>query len=451
MNDTIDNCRVAGTITLDGEDIYTSGIDAVELRARVGMVFQNPNPFPKSIYENVAYGPRIHGLARHRSEFDEIVETSLIKAGLFSEVKDRLHEPGTSLSGGQQQRLCIARTIAVSPEVILMDEPCSALDPIATARVEELISDLRQNFTIVHGHALHAAGRPCFGAHGNVPSRPYGRGKRYGYDFHEPDRPAYPGLHHGSLRLRRRGGFRTLKHEREQPWPTSHILTAFDDELKYLQRRISEMGGLAEEMVSESVTALVNTDTALAQKVISDDLILDEAEREIGDKAVVVIARRQPVATDLREIVGAIRIAADLERVGDMAKNTAKRVISVQGTGVPRKLAHGIEHLSELALLQLKEVLDAYNSRQADKANSIRERDDEIDAIYTSLFRELLTYMMEDPRNITTCTHLLFCAKNIERIGDPRHQYCGDDLLHRNRRTASGGTSQGRYLDSCRR
>ncbi|AJY45338.1 phosphate signaling complex protein PhoU [Martelella endophytica] len=198
----------------------------------------------------------------------------------------------------------------------------------------------------------------------------------------------------------------------------SHILTAFDEELKYLQRRISEMGGLAEEMVSESVEALVNTDSALAQKVISDDLVLDEAEREIGDKAVVIIARRQPVASDLREIMGAIRIAADLERVGDMAKNTAKRVISVQGTGVPRKLAHGIEHLSELALLQLKEVLDAYNSRQADKANSIRERDEEIDAIYTSLFRELLTYMMEDPRNITTCTHLLFCAKNIERIGD---------------------------------
>ena len=198
----------------------------------------------------------------------------------------------------------------------------------------------------------------------------------------------------------------------------SHILTAFDDELKYLQRRISEMGGLAEEMVSESVTALVNTDTELAEKVIKDDLVLDEAEREIGEKAVVVIARRQPVAADLREIMGAIRIASDLERVGDMAKNTAKRVISVQGSGVPRKLAHGIEHLSELALLQLKEVLDAYTSRQADKASSIRERDDEIDAIYTSLFRELLTYMMEDPRNITSCTHLLFCAKNIERIGD---------------------------------
>jgi len=160
MNDTIDNCRVTGTITLDGEDIYTSGIDVVELRARVGMVFQNPNPFPKSIYENVAYGPRIHGLARHRADFDRIVETSLQKAGLFNEVKDRLQEPGTSLSGGQQQRLCIARAIAVSPEVILMDEPCSALDPIATARVEELISELKQNYTIVMvTHSMQQAAR----------------------------------------------------------------------------------------------------------------------------------------------------------------------------------------------------------------------------------------------------------------------------------------------------
>ncbi|MCD1634149.1 phosphate ABC transporter ATP-binding protein PstB [Martelella mediterranea] len=160
MNDTIENCRVTGTITLDGEDIYTSGIDVVELRARVGMVFQNPNPFPKSIYENVAYGPRIHGLARHRADFDRIVETSLQKAGLFNEVKDRLHEPGTSLSGGQQQRLCIARAIAVSPEVILMDEPCSALDPIATARVEELISELKQNYTIVMvTHSMQQAAR----------------------------------------------------------------------------------------------------------------------------------------------------------------------------------------------------------------------------------------------------------------------------------------------------
>ncbi|AYG58013.1 phosphate signaling complex protein PhoU [Rhizobium jaguaris] len=199
---------------------------------------------------------------------------------------------------------------------------------------------------------------------------------------------------------------------------STHILSAYDEDLKFLTRRISEMGGLAEQMVSDSVRALVNGDASLAQKVISDDVILDHAEREVGDKAIVTIARRQPMAADLREIMGSIRIASDLERVGDLGKNTAKRVIAVQGTGVPRRLARGIEHLSELALVQLKEVLDVYTTRSPDKAVSIRERDEEIDAMYTSLFREMLTYMMEDPRNITTCTHLLFCAKNIERIGD---------------------------------
>ncbi|AQT46463.1 MULTISPECIES: phosphate ABC transporter ATP-binding protein PstB [Bartonella] len=160
MNDTIDGAKVTGLITLDGQDIYDPDIDVVELRARVGMVFQKPNPFPKSIYENVAYGPRIHGLAKSRKELDTIVEQSLVKAGLFDEVKDRLNDAGTGLSGGQQQRLCIARAIAVSPEVILMDEPCSALDPIATARIEELIDDLRENFTIVIvTHSMQQAAR----------------------------------------------------------------------------------------------------------------------------------------------------------------------------------------------------------------------------------------------------------------------------------------------------
>ncbi|EYR83204.1 MULTISPECIES: phosphate signaling complex protein PhoU [unclassified Shinella] len=199
---------------------------------------------------------------------------------------------------------------------------------------------------------------------------------------------------------------------------SSHIVSIYDEELKYLSRRISEMGGTAEQMVADSVRALVTTDAALAQKVISEDVILDTAERQINDKAIVTIAKRQPMAADLREIMGAIRIAAELERVGDLGKNTAKRVIAVQSSGMPRKLARGLEHLAELALMQLKEVLDVYATRSIEKAKAIRERDDEIDAIYTSLFRELLTYMMEDPRNITPCTHLLFCAKNIERIGD---------------------------------
>ena len=160
MNDIIEGCRVEGDIRLEGDDIYDRGVDVVQLRAKIGMVFQKPNPFPKSIYENIAYGPRIHGLAANRSEMDEIVESSLKGAGLWKEVSDRLPEPGNSLSGGQQQRLCIARAIAVSPEVILMDEPCSALDPIATAHIEELIDELRQNFTIaIVTHNMQQAAR----------------------------------------------------------------------------------------------------------------------------------------------------------------------------------------------------------------------------------------------------------------------------------------------------
>ncbi len=160
MNDIIEICRVEGDIRLEGVDIYSGEIDPVLLRARVGMVFQKPNPFPKSIYENVAYGPRIHGLAKDRTELDEIVETSLRKAALWDEVKDRLHAPGTGLSGGQQQRLCIARAIATRPEVILMDEPASALDPIATARIEELIDELKQNYCIVIvTHSMQQAAR----------------------------------------------------------------------------------------------------------------------------------------------------------------------------------------------------------------------------------------------------------------------------------------------------
>ena len=160
MNDTIDGCSVKGSIKMDSEDIYDPKVDPVQLRAKVGMVFQKPNPFPKSIYDNVAYGPKIHGLTRNKAELDEVVETSLRKAALWNEAKDRLQSPGTGLSGGQQQRLCIARAIATSPEILLMDEPCSALDPIATAQVEELIDELRSQFSVVIvTHSMQQAAR----------------------------------------------------------------------------------------------------------------------------------------------------------------------------------------------------------------------------------------------------------------------------------------------------
>ena len=197
-----------------------------------------------------------------------------------------------------------------------------------------------------------------------------------------------------------------------------HTVTSYEEELKSIVRRISEMGGQAERMVEQSVAALMRSDWGLAQSVVADDLLLDAAQRELDERAIKTIAKRQPMAVDLREIVGAIRISNDLERIGDLAKNIAKRVIAVHEHSQPVQLVRGIEHLSELALEQLKEVLDAYGARDHRRAMAVRENDEAIDSMYTSIFRELLTYMMEDPRNITACTHLLFSAKNIERIGD---------------------------------
>ncbi|AQT41830.1 phosphate uptake regulator, PhoU [Bartonella apihabitans] len=200
--------------------------------------------------------------------------------------------------------------------------------------------------------------------------------------------------------------------------PINHTVRSFDEELGYLEAKIAKMGTFASEMIEEAVNAVVNNDLDLAKKVISDDMFLDETEREIDEKSVAIIAKRQPMAVDLREIIGAMRIAADLERVGDMGKNIAKRAAAIVESRQPASLYHGLQSFATLTLNQLKEVLDAYASRSLERIDAVRNRDEEIDAMYTSLFRELLTYMMEDPRNITACTHLLFCAKNIERIGD---------------------------------
>jgi phosphate transport system protein len=199
---------------------------------------------------------------------------------------------------------------------------------------------------------------------------------------------------------------------------TQHTFRAYDEELRFLANRIAAMGGHAERIVDKSVLALVNSDLDLARRVILDDAVLDEGQCEIDEKAIVIIAKRQPVADDLREIIGAIRISADLERVGDLGKNIAKRAVAVTETRQPPSLFRGLQALADLALTQLKEVLDVYASREVERIGFTRDRDEQIDAVYTSLFRELLTYMMEDPRNITACTHMLFCAKNIERIGD---------------------------------
>lgn len=197
-----------------------------------------------------------------------------------------------------------------------------------------------------------------------------------------------------------------------------HTVSAYEQELRDLAGRIAEMGGLAEHLLARAVESLIRLDTSAAQRVISDDIRLDRLQKMTEDQAISIIARRQPMASDLREIIAALRISGDLERIGDLAKNIAKRVIAIDGSFPQKRLLTGVEHLAEIAAAQLKDVLDAFTHRNEALATQVRERDDEIDALHTSLFRELLTYMMEDPRNISFCAHLLFCAKNIERIGD---------------------------------
>ena len=197
-----------------------------------------------------------------------------------------------------------------------------------------------------------------------------------------------------------------------------HTIKAFDVDLQDLVRVVAEMGGLAEKQIGDAFQALDKHDIALAERVVADDAKIDALQREIEEKAILTIARRQPMAVDLREIVGALRVSNDLERIGDLAKNTAKRALALEGEYRAQKQLRGVEHMSEIAIEQLKAVLDAYSNHDDARALEVWKRDGEIDAIYTSLFRELLTYMMEDPRHITLCTHLLFAAKNIERIGD---------------------------------
>jgi phosphate transport system protein len=197
-----------------------------------------------------------------------------------------------------------------------------------------------------------------------------------------------------------------------------HIVTSFEDDLQGLARSIAEMGGRAEQLVERSIAALLRSDPDLAHEVIEADKKVDELHRAIEERAILVIARRQPMAQDLRETIAAIRISSDLERVADLGKNIARRALAIQNQTFSQTVRVGVEHLAELGLRQVKKALDAYATRDLTAAEEVCAKDDEIDNVYTSLFRQLLTYMMEDPRNISMCTHLLFCAKNIERIGD---------------------------------
>jgi phosphate transport system regulatory protein PhoU len=403
---------VEGEITLDGEDIYDNRVDPVQLRAKVGMVFQKPNPFPKSIYDNVAYGPRIHGLATNKAELDEIVEKSLRRAALWDEAKDRLAQPGTGLSGGQQQRLCIARAVATSPEVLLMDEPCSALDPIATAQVEELIDELRTRFSVVIvTHSMQQAARV------SQKTAFFHLGELVEYDDTRRSSPT-PTIRAPKATLPAGSAERFIQDEFPQ-WLRPNTSSPPSTAISKRSRPTScEWAGWS-RMRSRIRDGARGPRPRPGRSVREgDDAAIDALDEQINEEAARIIAQRQPIASDLRTVLSVFRISSNLERIGDYAKNIAKRSEAimdhppVNGTGASlRRMARQVE-------LMLKDVLDAYIQRDPDLALDVRDRDIEVDQMYSALFREYLTFMMEDPRNITTCMHLHFMAKNIERMGD---------------------------------
>ena len=319
MNDLVEGCRISGDIKLDGVDIYKDKMDVNVLRKRVGMVFQKPNPFPMSIYDNIAYGPRTHGI-HNKAQLDEIVERSLRGAAIWDEVKDRLNKSALGMSGGQQQRLCIARALAVEPEVLLMDEPTSALDPISTSKVEELATELKENYTIVMvTHNMQQAARIS-------------------------DKTAFFLL--GELVRWARRSVCSPRPWTSAPRITSRAASAkevrqmgtsvrkmYDAELLQLDTMLARMGHAAGGAIESAMTALRTGDTELARSVIARDSEIDSAEHEIEHRCLTLFLRQQPVAGDLRKVSTALKMVTDIERIADQASDIAEIALHLHAEG----------------------------------------------------------------------------------------------------------------------
>ena len=325
MHELTPGARVEGEITIDGEDIYDPRVDPVQVRRLVGMVFQQPNPFPTmSIYENVAAGLNLNSSKMSKSEKDEVVERSLRGAHLWDEVKDRLDKPGSGLSGGQQQRLCIARAIAVEPEVLLMDEPCSALDPVATLAIEDLIKELKEQLHDRDRHPQHAAGEPRQRLHGLLqpreerrPGAP-GRDRRDDEDLLQPDQEGHRGLRQRAVRLSPRHAARATRRSSRSS-------------------RSAALGGLdlVVETLNRTLEAVEHSDIELAEMVIADDDRIDGRYLEVHQSILTLLATQAPVATDLRLIAALLHVMKSIERMGDQCVNIAK-VIPLTGHEPPR-------------------------------------------------------------------------------------------------------------------
>ena len=403
MNDLVPGARIQGTILMDDKDIYAPDMDVVVLRKRVGMVFQRPNPFPMSIYDNVAYGPRIHG-ERSKAALDDLVESSLRGAALWEEVKDRLNKSALGLSGGQQQRLCIARSLAVRPEVLLMDEPASALDPISTAKIEDLIRDLRNTYTIaIVTHNMQQAARvsdyTAFFLSGEL-------------------------VEHGATGTM----FTNPKDQRTEDYITGRFgqgtrrtsgmaRHTFHEELEQLQRDLLKMGTLVSAAIENAVASLAKVDVVLARQVIDGDDTVDQMMINIEKRCLELMALQQPLAKDLRTIGTALKIVTDLERMADHAVDIAKVTVRLEGETLIKELID-IPRMAQRVQTMIREALEAYVQRDVEHATRMIHMDDEIDRTYNEVFEELMGIMQAEPSKTKQATYLLLVALYLERVGD---------------------------------
>ena len=400
MNDLVPSAKVEGEVLYHGQDLYGDGVDPVEVRRRIGMVFQRPNPFPKSIYDNVAWGPRVLGM---KKDLDERIEQALTAAALWDEVKDRLKKNALSLSGGQQQRLCIARAIAIEPEVLLLDEPASALDPIATAAIEELMHDLKRDYTLVivtHNmqQAARVADMTAFftpGSRGGKAHRRPGGVRHHQQVLHESVRQADGGLRHRPIRMR----------------------TTFQDELNLLESALQEEGSLVLRALRGALKAVEERDSDLADEVIGFDDEVDRLYVQIEQGVESLLARQTPVASDLRLVLAMIHINLHLERMADYCVTIAKLTKLAPEVDPDARLLEGFDEMGARAEEMIRVALDSFANRNLEGAESLVQLDELIDRANRRVVEHLLA-LGAAPEMREYGLRMVLVSRALERIGD---------------------------------
>ncbi len=403
MNDLIVGAAVSGKVLYHGANLYEREVDAVEVRRRIGMVFQKPNPFPKSIYDNVAFGPRVLGM---KEDLDERVEQCLHQAALWDEVKNRLKESALGLSGGQQQRLCIARALATEPDVILMDEPASALDPIATARIEDLMHELKRAVHDHRRHAQHAAGCPCRG-HDRLLQRRGARGRQGAPRHPRRVRPDDEDLHPAGRQAD--GGL--------CDWTVRLMRVEFQQSLDGLEASLQEQGAVVLRAVRGAVNALETQDVELCDEVIAFDDEVDDRYHRIEKSIEELLALQAPVAQDLRLVLAVLHNSIHLERIGDQSVTIAKLTKLAAELEPRHDLVEGLREMGDRAEEMVRSALDAFADRDVERARALVELDELIDRTNRRVADKVLS-MADSPEQQEWGMRMIVVSRCLERIGD---------------------------------